>query len=115
MKKLNKPWGYEHILEQNMFYMMKLLMMNKGHRCSLQYHEEKHETVYVISGALRFTYGATIDDLQTIDLCQGDSFVIPSKLIHRMEAIVDCKYLECSTSHEDDVVRLNDDYERAGT
>ena len=112
MIKINKPWGYEHILEQTLFYTMKLLMMDKGHRCSLQYHEKKHETVFVVSGALKFTYGASVNDLQIIDLCRHDSFIIPPKLIHRMEAIVDCTYIESSTSHENDVVRLEDDYER---
>ena len=33
-------------------------------------------------------------------------------VIHRMEAIEDCIYLEASTPEIDDVVRLSDDYDR---
>ena len=44
---VEKPWGKEEILEQNNFYVLKRLTMNKGHQCSLQYHDFKHETIYV--------------------------------------------------------------------
>jgi len=48
----HKPWGSEGILEINDCYMMKRLLVTKGHRFSLQYHKRKREAIYVISGSL---------------------------------------------------------------
>ena len=33
--------------------------MKKGHRCSLQYHNKKKETIYVLTGKLRIFFGET--------------------------------------------------------
>ena len=53
MQIIEKPWGREEVVEINDRYMMKKLTMWKGHRCSLQYHNHKQETIYVLSGQLR--------------------------------------------------------------
>ena len=37
--------------------------MFKNHRCSLQYHNQKKETIYVLSGQLKIISGTTIDSL----------------------------------------------------
>ena len=47
MNVIKKPWGQEELIEINNNYVVKRLTMNKGHQCSLQYHEEKHDTIYV--------------------------------------------------------------------
>ncbi len=107
-----KPWGSEELLETNSNYTFKKLTMLAGHKCSLQYHQEKHETFYVVSGKLKFTYGSDLSNLQSIELSPGVSFVIPPGLIHRMEGIEDSIYLEASTSQLDDVIRLEDSYGR---
>ena len=52
MKIIEKPWGREEVLEKNERYMMKKLTMWKGHRCSLQYHKYKQETIYILSGKM---------------------------------------------------------------
>ena len=53
MKIINKPWGKEEVIEMNEKYMVKKLTMWAGHRCSLQYHNQKKETIYVLEGQLR--------------------------------------------------------------
>tara|TARA_B100001564_G_scaffold135477_1_gene113658 strand:- start:161 stop:508 length:348 start_codon:yes stop_codon:yes gene_type:complete len=111
--KIIKPWGSEELLEVNSEYVMKRLYMKKGHQCSLQYHEEKHETVYVISGELKLTIGDSITDLEEIILKENDSVVLPPKKIHRMFGNQDTYYLEASTPQLEDVVRIEDDYNRA--
>ena len=108
----DKPWGREELIEKNDSYVMKKLVMNKGHKCSTQYHEVKHETVYVIRGKLAFYHGEAIENLTRIEMNPGDSFVIKPGYIHRMEAIEDSEYLEASTPELDDVVRLADEYGR---
>ena len=50
MEVIEKPWGKEEVVEINDRYMVKKLTMWKDHRCSLQYHEIKRETIYVLSG-----------------------------------------------------------------
>ena len=54
---ISKPWGSEELIEVNENYVVKKLYMKKGHQCSLQYHENKHETVYVLDGEIKLTVG----------------------------------------------------------
>ena len=112
ISKTEKPWGYEELLEQNQFYVVKRLLMRKDKKCSLQYHDFKHETFIVLEGKLRFYYGNDKDNLNIIELNPGDHFCVPTKMVHRMEGITDALYLECSTNHLDDVIRVQDDYGR---
>jgi len=109
---LIKPWGSEELLEKNEHYVVKRLFMKKNHQCSLQYHEFKHETVYLLSGTLKVLYGDEENSLNELILENGDSLVIPPLKIHRMYGITDSYYLESSTPELDDVVRLQDDYKR---
>jgi mannose-6-phosphate isomerase-like protein (cupin superfamily) len=112
MRVIDKPWGKEEIVEINDRYMMKKLTMLAGHRCSLQFHNLKTETIYVLSGALKIVNGMDQNNLKEDIYYPGDSITIPAKVIHRMEAIEDSVYLEASTPEIHDVVRLSDDYKR---
>jgi mannose-6-phosphate isomerase len=115
MKRIEKPWGYENLIEKNDKYVMKELGMNKGHKCSIQYHEKKKETVYVLSGQLKVYIGKDINNLDEIIMNPNDSLTVEPFEIHRMEAMEDSVYLEASTPELDDVVRLQDEYGREGT
>tara|TARA_R100000306_G_scaffold60290_1_gene60132 strand:- start:154 stop:492 length:339 start_codon:yes stop_codon:yes gene_type:complete len=109
---LNKPWGHEEILCSNN-YLFKRLFMQEGKRCSLQHHDDKQETVYILTGKLRViieTAGFII--IEEKILLPNDWLTILPKTIHRMEAIEDTYYLEASTPHPDDVIRHKDDYNR---
>ena len=112
MKIIEKPWGAEEVIEINDRYMMKKLTMHKGHRCSLQYHNIKCETIYVLSGQLRIISGPSEDNLVSRIFTAGESITITPSTVHRMEAVEDSVYLEASTPEMDDVVRLSDDYKR---
>lgn len=111
--RTEKPWGYEELLEINDKYLLKLLSMNQGCRCSLQYHEHKRETIYVVSGELKILIGSSQDDLVEHVVQPGGVITIEPFVVHRMEALTDSVYLEASTPENDDVVRLADDYRRA--
>lgn len=113
VKIIEKPWGREEIVEINDKYMVKKLTMWAGHRCSLQYHEKKLETIYVLSGVLKIVSGSTQEVLSEELYRAGDSITIRPGIIHRMEGVEDSVYLEASTPEMDDVVRLSDDYMRA--
>lgn len=111
-KKVDKPWGWENWIEVNDNYVVKELYMTKGNSCSLQYHEKKHESFYVVKGKLKFSVGTDKNDLKEIILNVGDYHTIEPFTIHRMEAIEDSLYLESSTNFLDDVIRLEDKYGR---
>lgn len=112
ISKIDKPWGYEELLELNSKYVVKRLFMKKDHQCSLQYHNEKHETIYVITGILKIIIGETLETLTEKIYYPNDIVSISPKIIHRMYGESDCIYLESSTPELNDVVRLVDDYAR---
>lgn len=112
MKKIIKPWGFEQIIEINKNYLLKKLFMKKNHRCSLQYHNKKKETIYIISGELKIYFGKQKNNLKSKNYKKGSSVTIEPRIIHRMKAKTNCLYLEASTPHNSDVVRLSDDYKR---
>jgi mannose-6-phosphate isomerase-like protein (cupin superfamily) len=112
MQVIEKPWGREEVIEINDKYMVKKLTMFAGHRCSLQFHNIKKETIYVLSGVLKIIQGPSQDELEEKIYRAGDTITIAPGLIHRMEGVEECVYLEASTPEMDDVVRLADDYQR---
>ncbi|MCX7217256.1 MAG: hypothetical protein NTZ96_13200 [Burkholderiales bacterium] len=112
MQVIEKPWGKEEVIEINDRYMMKKLTMWAGHRCSLQFHNIKRETIYVLSGDLRIYSGASKEALESRIYAAGDTITLAPGVVHRMEAVTDSVYLEASTPEMDDVVRLVDDYQR---
>ncbi len=112
IKKIEKPWGFEKLIEINDSYMFKLLYMKKNHRCSLQYHNYKTETLFIVSGKLRVLIGTDKNNLEIKEFNANESITIEKKIIHRMEAIEDTYYLESSSPEIDDVVRIQDDYNR---
>ncbi len=112
MEIIDKPWGREELLEHNDRYVVKKLVMNAGHKCSIQYHEKKMETVYVLKGSLKLFVGKDIDNLEEKILSPGEYLTLEPYVVHRMEAVEDSEYLEASTPELEDVVRLKDEYGR---
>ena len=83
--RVEKPWGHEIIWAHTNQYVGKVLHILKGHRLSLQYHKQKDETIYVLSGRLSFTVGCAEDDLRVIVMEPGTRYHIQPGLIHRMK------------------------------
>jgi mannose-6-phosphate isomerase-like protein (cupin superfamily) len=110
--KIDKPWGWEKWIEVNENYVVKELYMKEGNCCSLQYHEKKHESFYVIKGKLKFEIGPDKDSLEEMILEEGGYYTIEPFVVHRMSAVVDSLYLESSTNFLDDVIRIEDKYGR---
>jgi mannose-6-phosphate isomerase len=117
VKVVPKPWGEERWLAHTDRYAGKLLILRKGHRLSLQYHERKHETQYVDSGRIKYTLGSIERPGEYTELIAeaGTTVMLPPGAVHRMEALEDSRFFEVSTPELTDVVRLEDDYGRAGT
>jgi len=111
-----KPWGHETIWALSERYVGKILHINSGHELSVQYHNRKDETVYLLSGEIVYRVQRDGDDiLDDMKLKVGESFRITPGTIHQMIAVTDCDVLEVSTPEIDDVVRLSDKYGREGT
>ncbi len=110
MKRVEKPWGYELWWAVTDKYVGKLIHVNRGQALSLQYHNVKHESMYVVSGeAIIMVDGSP----QTMG--PGDAVEIPPLTQHRLTAVTDVDVMEVSTPELDDVVRLEDHYGREGT
>jgi mannose-6-phosphate isomerase len=114
IRRVSKPWGFEIWWAVTEQYVGKLLHVERGHRLSLQYHKQKDESCYVLSGRVRLTKGPSVNELSTEDKRTGDAWRNRPGEIHTLEALETSRVLEASTPHLDDVVRLLDDYGRAG-
>lgn len=111
-----KPWGHETIWAHTDKYVGKILHVKAGEKLSVQYHERKDETVYLLTGEMRYWVQLPGDtELRDQHLVAGQSFRITPHTIHAIEAITDIDVLEASTPELDDVVRLTDRYGREGT
>ncbi|MGI9089472.1 MAG: cupin domain-containing protein [Gemmatimonadaceae bacterium] len=109
-----KPWGHEVIWAHTPLYVGKVLHIKAGQALSVQYHEQKDETIHLLRGEMIYRVGEG-DSLVEVLLNAGDSFRNEPGTVHQMEAVTDCDVLEASTPHLDDVVRLSDRYGREGT
>jgi mannose-6-phosphate isomerase-like protein (cupin superfamily) len=112
---IKKPWGYEQIIQKNDQYVLKQIHIEPGKRLSLQYHEQKTETIFCMSDEVIVWTKRSADDTEVkkVTLKYGEAFHIEPQQIHRFTAgfkAVDL--LEVSTPQLDDVVRLEDDYNR---
>ncbi len=112
MKRVEKPWGEEIWFAHNDLYAGKLIRMIKGTRSSLQYHRQKHETIYFLQGVARATLEDEGGALAERIVRAGDVIENPPLRKHRLEALEDIELIEVSTPHLDDVVRVEDDYRR---
>ena len=83
-----------------------------GHRLSVQYHEQKDETSYLLSGRLLLSQGQNADKLDVIEICSGAVWRSEPGVVHTIEALEDSVVLEVSTPELDDLVRLADRYGR---
>ena len=108
-----KPWGFELLFAHTPKYAGKVILVRKGHRLSLQYHEKKDESMYIYEGkALLEIEGG--DGCMTSKVVQsGQCIRVPPHTRHRLEAIEDTTFFEVSTPELEDVVRVDDDYGRA--
>ena len=115
-RRVEKPWGWELIWADTDLYVGKILFVRAGQSLSLQFHNEKDESWYVERGRARLELGeAGEGTLKTEVIGEGACFHYPPGTVHRVTAIEDTTILEVSTPHLDDVVRLEDQYGRAGT
>jgi mannose-6-phosphate isomerase len=114
VERVKKPWGHEIVWANTRAYAGKILHINAGESLSVQYHEVKDETVYLLSGELIYRVWEMGEPV-TVQLELGEAYHVTPMTVHQMEAVTDCDILEVSTPHLNDVVRIKDRYGREGT
>jgi mannose-6-phosphate isomerase-like protein (cupin superfamily) len=107
---VEKPWGREIWWALTERYCGKRIDIRAGESMSLQYHERKHETIYVMEGRLLLRLGD-----HATEVGPGFRTEVPPGTIHRLSALTDAVLMEVSTPEVDDVVRLEDRYGRTTT
>jgi mannose-6-phosphate isomerase len=113
--RVPKPWGHEIIWARSDRYVGKILHINAGQELSVQYHNKKDETIYLLAGEMAYRVQGSNGELEDVQLKLGESFRNTPGVVHQMVAVTDCDVLEVSTPELDDVVRLSDKYGREGT
>ena len=111
--RVEKPWGHELWLELNEFYAYKLIHMKAGNKSSLQWHEKKIETNYVIEGEAEVLLENIDGNMESRKYRAGQGWCVPLKTKHRVISITDYTALECSTAHLNDCIRFEDDTGRS--
>lgn len=107
-QRIEKPWGYELIFTLPESPVTgKILHLNQGARFSYQYHDQKQETLCLLSGKAKMI----IDDSE-LEMAPLQGYFINPLTKHRCQAITDCDILESSTKETGNTVRLQDDYSR---
>jgi mannose-6-phosphate isomerase len=112
-REVPKPWGSELWFAHTDRYVGKILRVRAGCRLSIQYHQAKDETSYVLSGRVVVSQGDSAAQMTTREVGVGESWRNPPRLVHTLEALEDSEIIEVSTPQVEDIVRLEDRYGRA--
>jgi mannose-6-phosphate isomerase len=112
IERVEKPWGYELIWAKTEKYAAKILHLDKGKRLSYQYHRQKDEAMFVITGKILVELEGEGEEKTLFTLNTGECLHLPALTRHRLMAVEDSDIFEVSTPELDDVVRLDDDYGR---
>lgn len=112
-KKIEKPWGYEiHFVKEDMPFMGKLIHINSGARLSLQKHDQKQESWFLISGQAKVIWDDKNGELVETELEKGQGYSCQINQRHRLVGVTDCDIIEVSTPEIGTTYRLEDDYKR---
>ncbi|OGH14777.1 MAG: hypothetical protein A2687_02630 [Candidatus Levybacteria bacterium RIFCSPHIGHO2_01_FULL_38_26] len=113
VKRVDKPWGYEiHFVPEYQPYMGKLLHIEAGKRLSLQYHDQKTESWWLVKGRGKVIWDNPEGELIETELELGKGYTTAIGQRHRLAGITDCDILEVSTPEIGTTYRLEDDYNR---
>jgi NDP-sugar pyrophosphorylase family protein len=103
----DKPWGYEKVLIYTDKYLTKELFLKEGYQTSFHYHEEKDETMYIVSGR---GYIEFKDKKEFFS--KNDTVRIEPGRPHSIVATENTVLHEVSTPHLDDTIRIKDFYDK---
>lgn len=113
VKRVEKPWGYElHWVREGEPYIGKILHINEGARLSLQVHDEKQESWFMMNGRAAVIWENDKGELVETELQPGQGYSTKIGQKHRLKGLTDCDIIEASTPEAGTTWRLDDDYAR---
>lgn len=113
VKKIEKPWGYElHWVPEGKPYLAKIEHINARQRMSLQIHDQKQESWYLMNGRAKVVWDDSNGNLVETEMQFGVGYSCSVGQRHRLVGITDCDVIEVSTPEMGITYRLEDDYKR---
>ena len=113
VKRVEKPWGYElHWVREDAPYIGKILHIDDGARLSLQVHDEKQESWFIMNGKAVVIWENNKGEMVETELEPGVGYSTRVGQKHRLKAITDADIIEVSTPEAGTTWRLHDDYTR---
>src|SRR5258708_21800989 len=113
IKRIEKPWGYElHFVPDNKPYLGKILHITAGKRLSLQVHDKKQESWFLLKGKGKVIWENEKRELVETELQENVGYTCSLGQKHRLAGITDCDIFEVSTPEIGTTYRLEDDYKR---
>jgi mannose-1-phosphate guanylyltransferase / mannose-6-phosphate isomerase len=111
-KRSYRPWGYYQSVDSGGRYQVKRIVVKPGERLSLQKHFHRSEHWIVVKGTAEVTRD---DEVHFVH--ENESIYLPIGCVHRMAnpGRIDLELIEVQTGSylgEDDIVRLQDVYNR---
>ena len=113
VRRVEKPWGYElHWVREDRPYMGKVIHINAGCRLSLQLHDQKQESYFMMSGRGALIWENEKGELIETELQPGKGYTTKIGQKHRLKGLTECDIIEASTPESGTTWRLEDDYDR---
>lgn len=107
-----RPWGKYYVLADEPNFKLKRIEVLPDQRLSYQYHFKRQEAWTIVQGTAKITLDG-VDKLYKY----GETVIIPLGTKHRVKNVGKdlLVFIEVQTGTyfgEDDIVRIEDDYER---
>jgi len=108
-----RPWGEYFVLEDNESHKVKRIVVKPHGRLSYQYHHKRSEVWTIVSGIAKITLDGEVKNYNP-----GEVIKIAQGVKHRIEnpsTNENCVFVEVQMGSyfgEDDIVRIEDDYNR---
>jgi mannose-1-phosphate guanylyltransferase/mannose-6-phosphate isomerase len=111
--KVHRPWGSYQSVDNGDRHQVKRIIVKPGGRLSLQKHHHRSEHWIVVRGAARVTVNELVKTVH-----ENESIYIPIGAVHRLEnpGKIQLELIEVQTGSyfgEDDIIRIEDDYQRS--
>ena len=109
-----RPWGMYEVLAEGEGYKVKRIVVQPGHRLSLQMHQRRSEHWVIVAGEALITLGE-----RDLKLRANEEARIPVQTKHRVAnpGTSPLVFIEVQCGDylgEDDITRFEDDYQRTG-
>tara|TARA_Y100000768_G_scaffold30484_1_gene20160 strand:+ start:257 stop:607 length:351 start_codon:yes stop_codon:yes gene_type:complete len=112
IEQVKRPWGCFYVLHDEPTYKLKRIEVDPGERMSYQYHKKRSESWTIVKGTASIKIDGLVKNYK-----KGETILIPQGVKHRIQNKTNEKvvFIEVQTGTyfgEDDIVRIEDDYNR---